>query len=297
MRTGSYMNRRTLVRRMTTAALAVALIGGLQPVQSAFASDSTTEAYVRGAHFSPDTAAVDVYLSAFSGGTSTLWLSSVGYGDVSAYRPISPGVYAVSMRPHGAAASTPAALSWTVSISAGSSYTAAAVGTNGQLRGIVLRDSNTPPTGHSGSVRVIQASSAAGHVAVKASNGSVLTPDIAYGAASSYVTVPTGTWTVDAQSTTTSALTDHLAVSVATDSLSSVVVLDNGSGGLTMRTVVDAAGTGTVPTGSVSAGGGGTATSSPTGAYLWLSLAAGLAAALVLALGLMATRRRRELRA
>ena len=77
-----------------------------------------------------DTAAVDVYLSAFSGGTSTLWLSSVSYGDVSHYSPINPGVYAVSMRPHGAAASTPAVLTWTVNIAAGSAYTAAAVGTN-----------------------------------------------------------------------------------------------------------------------------------------------------------------------
>ena len=72
------------------------------------------------ASFAPDTASVDVYLSAFSGGTATLWLSSVGYGDVSGYEPIAAGVYAVSMRPHGAAATTPAVLTWTVDLTAGS---------------------------------------------------------------------------------------------------------------------------------------------------------------------------------
>jgi hypothetical protein len=69
------MNRATVVCCLSAVtATFVALIGApaLGRVGAA--------AFVRGAHFSPDTAGVDVYLTAFSGGTSTLWLSDVGYG-------------------------------------------------------------------------------------------------------------------------------------------------------------------------------------------------------------------------
>ena len=50
-------------------------------------------------------------------------LERQAYGDVSGYAPIAPGTYAVSMRPHGAAATTPAVLTWTVDLTAGSAYT------------------------------------------------------------------------------------------------------------------------------------------------------------------------------
>src|SRR6266700_1000172 len=116
-----------------------------------------SSAMIRGAHLSPDTGNVDVYLTAFAGGSTTLWLASVGYGDVSPYNRLKPGLYAVSMRPHGAAASTPAALSWTFTAKADHAYTAAGIGINAHLRGIILEDQLTaPPAGH-GSVRIIQA--------------------------------------------------------------------------------------------------------------------------------------------
>ena len=41
-----------------------------------------------------------------NGGTQRLWLSDVGYGDVSTYRRLTPGLYAVSMRPHNAPSTT-----------------------------------------------------------------------------------------------------------------------------------------------------------------------------------------------
>ena len=252
---------------------------------------AANQAYVRGAHFSPDTAGVDVYLSAFSGGTSTLWLSDVNYGDVSGYEPINAGVYAVSMRPHGAAASTPAALTWTVDISPGSAYTAAAVGTNNQLRGIVLKDSTTAPGPKTGMVRVIQASSQAGHVSVNAQNGPSIVGDIAYGAASSYVSVPAGTWNIVTKSSSAPSLSGSLSLSVAGGSRTSVVILDQAGGGLAVRSVLDASGASAVPIGSVSAGGGGTAHS---GARLYglLSLVALTAAALLMVVG--QARRRRQ---
>jgi hypothetical protein len=291
------MNQSRWVRRVLTAAVVVGVTGvvAVAPANAAAPpAAASNQAYVRGAHFSPDTAAVDVYLSSFSGGTSTLWLSSVSYGDVSKYSPINPGVYAVSMRPHGAAASTPAVLTWTVNIAAGSAYTAAAVGTNSQLRGIVLQDSTTPPGAHNGLVRVIQASSQAGHVSVTAQNGPTVVSDIAYGGASDYVSVPAGSWTLVTQSTTQPALTNQTKITVASESLTSVVVLDQAGGGIAVRSVLDSSGASAIPVGSVSAGGGGTA-AAPARSHvdLMLSVAAFGAAAL---LALVGGLRRRKLR-
>ena len=89
------MGRTRWARRTVTGFVAAFALAGVAVVAPGPAAAAPTQAYVRGAHFSPDTASVDVYLSAFSGGTSTLWLSSVSYGDVSGYAPIAPGTYAV----------------------------------------------------------------------------------------------------------------------------------------------------------------------------------------------------------
>lgn len=217
-------------------------------------------AIVRGAHFSPDTPGVDVYLTAFSGGTSTLWLSSVGYGDVSAYRRLTAGLYAVSMRPHGQPASVPAALTWTLDAHAGSAYTAAAVGLNAQLHGIVLRDELTPPASGSGRVRVIQAASRAAHASLTATNGPVVTADAAFATSTAYATVPAGSWPLVARSDATPALTATSTVTISAGSVNSVVLLDAKGAGLTLRAVTDAAGAAVAPVGAVPAGDGGTAT-------------------------------------
>jgi hypothetical protein len=288
------MSRQRLIRRTVAAAFVTVLVAAIAPAAVADAAPVSAQAYVRGAHFSPDTGAVDVYLTAFSGGTSTLWLSSVNYGDVSSYAPIAAGEYAVSMRAHGAAASSPPVLTWTVDITAGSAYTAAAVGTNNQLRGIVLQDSTTPPAAHTGLVRVIQASSQAGHVSVTAQNGPVVVSDIAYGAASGYASVPSGSWNLITQSTTQPALTKDMSVTVGSGTLSSVVVLDQAGGGIVVRDVLDSSGASTIPIGSVSAGGGGTARPAGSNGYAELSVVAFAVAALLMLSSIQRRRQRRR---
>jgi hypothetical protein len=266
--------------------LCAAILFGMAaiPVNTARGEASAAkDAYIRGAHFSPDTASVDVYLTAFSGGTSTLWLSDVGYGDVSPYRHIAAGTYAVSMRPHGAPASQKPALTWTLNLKAGAAYTAAAIGMSAQIRGVVLSDKLTTPPAGSGLVRVIQASSRAGHVSIRAEPGPVLTHDIAFGSISGYKRVPSGRWTLEAQSSTRPSLSATQAVSVESASVESVVLLDTRGAGLTVHTLVDAAGTSHVPTGPVPAGGGGTAPRARAGLDGLISWAAlGCAAVVVL---------------
>jgi hypothetical protein len=255
--------RRSSVRA-TLLAATVALLGpaavALAPSASATAPGY---AIVRGAHFSPDTPGVDVYLTSLAGGTSSLWLSSVGYGDVSPYNRLPAGIYAVSMRPHGAAASTPAALSWTLNAQADNAYTAAAVGMNAQLHGIVLHDELNPPAAGSGRVRVIQAASRAPEATIQADNGPTVATDAAFATATPYSTVAAGTYPVTVTASGGAALTAQATVPVKSASVNSIVVLDAKGSGIDVRTITDAAGAAVAPTGSVPAGGGGTADSDP----------------------------------
>jgi hypothetical protein len=272
-------------------AATVALLGpaaaALAPAASATAPGY---AIVRGAHFSPDTPGVDVYLTSLAGGTSTLWLSSVGYGDVSPYNRMPAGLYAVSMRPHGAAAATPAALSWTLNAQADNAYTAAAVGMNAKLHGIVLHDELNPPSAGSGRVRVIQAASRAPEATVQAKGGPTVATDAAFASATPYSTVPAGNWPVTVTGTGTAPVTASADVPVKSASVSSIVVLDAKGTGIDVRTITDAAGATVAPTGAVPAGAGGTANIDPLS---WLPMGGLVAGTLITALivGLVLLRR------
>lgn len=243
--------------------IAAAVIAGPGIASSSAAPIKSTTggsyAFLRAAHFSPDTPGVDVYLTAVAGGVTHLWLSDVGYGDVSPYRHLAAGLYAVSMRAHGAAATSPPALSWTLHARAGHAYTAAGVGMNKQLHGIILRDALTPPGAQHGRVRVIQAASRAPRARVVAQNGDVLARSAAFATSTSYTSVPAGNLRVRARSLATPSLAAEASVRIAPGSVNSVVLLDGKGGGITIRAVTDAAGAATVPAGSAPGGGGGTA--------------------------------------
>lgn len=282
-------------RLLSTTAAAGLLLGAVLATGGTASGAAASDALVRGAHFSPDTPGVDVYLTAFAGGTAKLWLSSVGYGDVSGYQRVTPGLYAVSMRLHGAAASTPAALSWTLNAGAGKAYTAAAVGMNKQLHGIVLRDELARPQTGSGSLRVIQAASAAPHVDVLAQGGPSIASGAAFATQTTYTAVPAGSVSIVARSVEKPSIEASANVAVAAGSIGTVVVLDTRSGGITLRTLLDAAGASAVPIGSVPGGGGGTA-SLPAERTDWLAFSLTIAGALAAFAGLVywAGSRRRE---
>jgi hypothetical protein len=248
-------------------------------------------AYVRGAHLSPDTPGVDVYLTAFRGGTQRLWLSDVGYGDFSPYGQVQAGTYAVSMRPHGASASTKPALTWTVNLDAGNAYTAAAIGMNAQLHGVIFKDTMAKPKPRWGLVRVVQASSRAGTVKVVAGKKTI-TAHCAFGCTTSYVPVWQGRTTVVASSLTDPKLTGKTSVTFANQSVNSVVLLDTKNGGVMVHPLVDAKGAATWPAGAVPAGGGGTARHVASSSLSAVQLAAGFGLLLTTALGGMLLRRR-----
>jgi hypothetical protein len=243
---------------LATAVLASTAILGYAPT-SVGAAAPADMATVRAAHFSPDTPGVDVYLQAFSGGSLSLFVPNAAYAGVSPYYLVTPNVYLVTMRPHGAAPSTPALLSWTLDAKAGQAYTIAGVGTGTARHGVVLHDELSQPPAGVGRVRVIQAASRAPKANVVVVNGPMLARGLAFTATTGYTQVPSGKWPLQARSVQTPSHLTSSTVSIASGSVTSILLLDGKTGGLALRTVLDAASAPVPPTGAVPAGGGGMA--------------------------------------
>lgn len=257
-----------------------ALLLGAAPAAVA-APPSEASAVLRGGHFSPDTPTVDVYLTNFAGGTTTLALSNVGYGDVSDYQRIKPGLYTVGMRPAGADPSTPVAISWTLDAKPGEAFTACAVGMHDALQGRVLTDDLTPPPHGEARVRVIQAASHAPKADVVANDGPVIGSAVPFASTTDYTAVPAGSWPVTARSTDDPSLTATTDAVLDPGGITTVVLLDTPQGGLAMRTFSDGVGPADVPVGPVAAGGG--ATAAGANGNQWLPTFALVAAAVAFA--------------
>lgn len=241
---------------------ALALAGGLAGVGLVFpavgsaAPASSMPATVRAAHLSPDMPGVDIYVTSFTG-TTKIFMADATYGAVGEYQQVPAGSYTFSIRRHGAAMSTPALQTWSLTAQPGYAYTAAEVGTGADHRGVVLSDNLTPPKPGYGNVRLIQAASRAGDAAqVVATNGPVVARDAAFGTSTGYAAVKAGTWLLRASG---NGLTTDRAVSVGAGSVTSVILLDAPGRGIRVIDSVDAAGVRAAPKGSVDAGGGGLA--------------------------------------
>src|SRR5260370_27881287 len=148
----------SFIRRVILLLALPALLLGSAVAGAATASAATPgKGWVRLAHLSRNTPAVDVYLSSFGNPSAELVLPHVGYGAVSPYQPLAAGEYTVGMRSAGAAATTKAVLSATLAVTAGHAYTVAGLGPESGLRLQVLDDKLTTPSGEA-LVRVVQAS-------------------------------------------------------------------------------------------------------------------------------------------
>jgi Domain of unknown function (DUF4397) len=242
------------------------------PVTASASYAAASTGWLRLGNLSATTSAVDVYLYSSGDSSPQFVLPNVTYGMVSAYRSVSAGDYSVKMRSAGSAASSQPVLAANVTVQSGKSYTATALSAKGkaaQLR--ILNDELTTPTGKS-LVRVIQASDkqngvkfhcscaagAAGDIVSKASSGSV----------SAYASIPPGTWTMSATGSSGQA---SLPVTLTGSTVHTEVVID-GSNGLEIVNLVDAAGAGQPPTGGASTGFGGTAPHGPGSPLPWLAV-------------------------
>jgi hypothetical protein len=144
-------------RFIARACAALAIGAGLLCAGGAPAAAAPTDGYVRLAHLSPDTPAVDVYLYSFGKKRPRLVLKHVGYGALSPYQRLGSGTYTVAMRPADAAASSPPVLSTNVRVRPGAAYTVAGMGPYKGIKLQVLDDTLSVPADRA-ALRVVVAS-------------------------------------------------------------------------------------------------------------------------------------------
>jgi hypothetical protein len=284
---GGSRRRVRFARLAAGAALVVGMLGLAVPAASAASASGTTgTGWLRLAHLSPNTPAVDCYLYSFDNPNAKIVLHHVSYGAVSPYEQVPAGEYTVAMRGAGAAPSSKPVLSASVDVQAGDAYTVAGMGPYAGLRLQVVQDRLTTPKGKA-LVRVIQASMRQPKVTVGLGS-ELLASQLAFSRISSYVTVSPGTYTVHAAGSSESTSSK---IKITAGAIYSMVVLDSGAK-LSVDELIDAQGSKVEPAGGVQTGFGGTAARAGDALAPWLGLGAiGLAAAAGSAL--LVSRRRR----
>jgi hypothetical protein len=257
-----------------TALTALAMIPTLGLTLGLLAAGPATAAsstgWVRLAHLSPNTPAVDVYLYAFGSPTAELVLKHVTYGTVSPYENAAAGEYTVAMRPAGARSSTPPVLSTTIAVTAGDAYTVAGMGPASGLRLQVLHDELTTPPGQT-LVRVIQASLTEHKVTVTVGTR-VLARQLPFATVTGYRTVSPGDKAVHVAGGSADTARN---VPLGANTIHTLVVLDQ-AGGIEVVNLEDASGSHVMPVGGVATGLGGTAPAAPGRSPVpWLASIAG----------------------
>jgi Domain of unknown function (DUF4397) len=264
---------------LATPAVSAAAAAGPRTAGSGTAGSGTAgsgTAWIRLAHLSPNTPAVDVYLYSFGDPDARMVLHHVGYGEVSPYLAVADGDYSVAMRGAGASPTSPPVLSASLRVAAGFAYTALAVGPRSGLRIRVFRDDLSTPAGQA-LVRVVQASMK--HPLVTVSwGGKVIASRLPFASVTSYQAVSPGAETV---AVTAGAGEAQSAVTLTAGSIHTLVVLD-GAKGLEIANLEDADGSSQLPAGGAQTGFGGTAARGPGSPLPWLEL---IACGSVLAVG------------
>ena len=277
------------VATIATASPAAYAVTSEAPAASgaqAAAADQADAGWVRCANLSQGTPE-DVYLYSFGDPADPTVLKHESYGGVSSYMQLSTGEYTVAVRPVGVAASSPASITTSFMVSAGTNYTVASLGSATGRRLQVLQDQIAAPSGEA-LVRVIQASSKQPRVTVSI-GADTLARQLAFGSVTTYQAVQPGT-----PSVVFSTADGHAAmpVTLAAGSVHTIVVLD-GTSGLKIDNLTDAAASQVAAKGGAATGLGGTAPGPPApGLAPWLAtLAAGLLLAVAGGFGLRRSRR------
>jgi Domain of unknown function (DUF4397) len=263
------------LRRLGSAAAALAALAAIA-LSASPAAAAEGDGYVRLAHLSPDTPAVDVYLKAQSGNSKAQTFPGVAYGVMSPYLRLPVGTYSVAMRKAGAAPSTAPVLTTQVNVESGAAYTVAGVGRYADLGLRVLRDDLKLPAPGESKVRIIQASVRAPVLDVGVNNGPTIADGVAFATTTSYRQVKPGTWTVKVQPSG-GGRSSALPCTLGAGNVYSLLVLDAKNGGLKTELRIDAGRQGGVPLGGVATGDGGT---QPGSRLPMALLFAGLAAVL-----------------
>jgi hypothetical protein len=234
-------------------ALLTPLLLAAPAASAATAHHLSGDGWVRLAHLSPNTPAVDVYLYSFGNANAQIVLHHVTYGTVSPFERVASGDYTVAMRAAGATPKSKPVLSTTIDVAAGHAYTVAGMGPASGLRLVVIPDKLRTPHGKA-LVRVIQASMQENKVTVSAGHKR-LASHLRFAKFTTYKVVKPGSVLVRATGASEHA---SMRIDLAAGTIHTLVVLDEPNG-LAIDSLLDAAGSKIDPAGGPQTGLGGTA--------------------------------------
>lgn len=273
--------------RVITLATAVLVgFGACALTGSPASADSV--GYVRLAHLSPDTPAIDIYLISISGATRQRCVEGAGYGVVSDYMGVPPGAYSVAVRSAGTERTAPPILATQLSVEPGKAYTVAAVGPQSALRLRAVPDDLTMPANGRARVRILQASIRSPILTVSSSTNGLPSSNTQFAETTAYQEVEAGPLAVQLESFNTGQPT-LVNVSFAAGNVYTLIVLDRPDG-LAAQLQSDALAQTRRPRGGVETGVGGMrhgAVPAPLGVAL---LATTLLAATLLGVALLGRR-------
>ncbi len=277
--------RLRLARPLAAVAAILALAVIAAPASASATGSASGYGWLRLAHLSPNTPAVDVYLYSVGNPAARIVLKHVAYGTESPYERVASGDYTVAMRAVGALPGSKPVLSTLVRVVPGHAYTVAGMGPFKALRLQVLADRLATPAGKA-LVRVIQASLQQKRVTVRLGSATIAS-GLAFGTATGYQAVPPGTRTVRVTGSS-----QHVSASAAMSagSIHAIVVLDD-PGHLVVQVLQDAAGSSSVPVGAAATGLDGAAARPGPPLLPWVAASA---AGLLVAAGGAARLRRRQ---
>lgn len=176
------------MRKILMTLLLVTALGGLAGCgDDDEKGNGADKAFVRVAHLSPDAPNVDVRVD------GSRVLSNVPFKAVSDYLELAGGAHRVQVTPANAA--TPVVIDANVTLTAGTSYTVAAVGRlgNGTLQPLVLTDDRTPASGQA-RVRFVHASPDAPAVDVGVAGGANVFTNKSFKEFTAYAALPAATY-------------------------------------------------------------------------------------------------------
>lgn len=247
-------------------------------VMSVAAADG--DARVRVLHASPDAPAVDVYVNGAEA------VSNLAFGDITDYLELAPGSYDVAVYPAAANGEGDPVIAATLTLSANTDYTVAAINEVAAIEPLVLIDNNAAPAAGNAHVRFVHLSPDAPAVDIAAEGAGVVIPDTAFGDAAEYLPLPAGTYNLDVlvAGSDTSALSVP-GVQLQAGRVYSVFALGFAAGdpALNAKLVVDASHT--AGAGAPASGSAGLVATNDGGSTSAVWVAAAGVAALAVALG------------
>jgi LPXTG-motif cell wall-anchored protein len=153
---------------------------------AATAAAQSDGARVRLIHAAPDTPPMDILVD------GKVVAPNVSYATISDYVAVPAGAHTVAARPAGQA-SADAVITQDVTVDAGNAYTVASVGLE-NVSAKLFTDDLTPPAAGKARVRVLHFSPDAPGADIEVINGPTLVQNLAFGAASDYLSVDAGSY-------------------------------------------------------------------------------------------------------